>query len=165
MAGLFHDFLVLSTIDYTYSDYMKLINSPHALRIHDDIISYVSDSLMWMTCYNPGKRGMPKHKGLNMYGPTIIKADGAEVGWRVFRAWADLFSQGPKVIELTGNYILSEGGKRSGEYKQGLSVSRGRYEKIKVKRDVLVKQFKELAYNFHEVIEGGDEVFMLHLGI
>jgi len=161
MAGPFHDFLLLSRIDYDYTDYMKLINNRHALRIHDNLIHYIADTLRWITCYNPAKKGLPKHKGLNLYGPTIIKSDGAEAAWKVFRAWADLFSIGPKEIELKGYYILDEG-------EGGLEVVEergGQYEKLSFKRDEIMRQFKKVASYCREVSEGGEEVFLLHLGV
>jgi hypothetical protein len=161
MAGPFHDFLVLSLMDYDYADYMDHINTPSALRIHDDLINYIGDTLIWIPCYNPAQDGLPRHNGLNLFGPTIIKADGAEIAWKVFRCWAELFSNGPKKIQLTGHYILNPGQ----EELQVIEARGGPYEKLIFDRNAIVKQFNKLASYCYEVIEGGDEVFMLHLGI
>lgn len=67
MAGLNHDFLLLSTREHPYTDYLKWINHRKAILIHDDVLSYMQDSLNWITCYNPAHK-MKKHKGLNFYG-------------------------------------------------------------------------------------------------
>jgi hypothetical protein len=165
MAGLFHDFIVLSRMDYDYTDYMKLINHPEALHVHDDIIRYIGDSLVWVTCYSPGKNRMPKHKGLNLYGPTIIKKDGAETAWRIFRAWAELFACGPEELEITGSYIVTGEEENAGSGYQVTAVDSGSYEKIRISRDRLVGQFQKLAAYCYEVIEGADDVYLLHLGI
>ena len=148
-------------MDYKYTDYMKLVNKRYALRIEDDLLHYIGDTLNWITCYNPGKKGLPKHKGLNWYGPTIIKSDGAETAWRVFRIWADLFALGPKEIELTGYNILDKG--KGGQ--EVVEKRRGHYEKLRLKRDVIVRQFNKLASDCREVSESDDELFILHLGI
>src|SRR5688500_4352001 len=91
MAGLEHDFLLLSTREHPYTDYMKWINHRNAIRIDDDIMHYMQDTLNWITCYNPAQK-MRKHKGLNSYGPTVIKEDGAVDAEKLFTTWADLFS-------------------------------------------------------------------------
>ena len=165
MAGLFHDFIVLSRKDHDYQDYMKLINYPEALQVHDDIIHYIGDSLMWITCYSPGHKEMVKLKGLNLYGPTIIKKDGAETAWRIFRAWADLFACGPYELELTGSYVVTEGDEDAGSDCRVAAVDSGSYEKIRIVRDALVEQMSALASYCYEVIEGDDDVYLLHLGI
>jgi hypothetical protein len=82
MAGLNHEFLLLSREQYPYAEYMQWINNPKAIHLHDDLMHYLDDSLRWITCYNPAKR-MLRHKGLNFYGPTVIKSDGAVVLQRV----------------------------------------------------------------------------------
>jgi hypothetical protein len=102
MSGLNHDFLLLSVREYAYGDYMKLINHPKAIHIHDDVMDYLHDTMNWITCYNPARR-MMKHKGLNFYGPTVIKKEGAANAAQIFTAWASLFAVGPKRIKLIGD--------------------------------------------------------------
>src|SRR5215203_2718614 len=100
MAGLNHDFLLLSTREHPYTDYMKCKNHRKAIRIHDNVMNYMQDTLKWITCYNPAHK-MTKHKGLNFYGPTVIKKDGAVDAENLFTAWANLFSIGPMRIKIT----------------------------------------------------------------
>jgi hypothetical protein len=154
MAGIHHDFLLLSSREYSYTDYLKWINNPGALQVDDDVLTYIQDTLSWITCHNPARR-MTKHKGLNFYGPTVIKKDGATDAASIFGAWANLFSAGPKSIELTGNYGWIEG-----ENKET-----GSYSKIYMDRDAIVEIFKELANFSRQVVESNDELFILHLGI
>lgn len=101
MAGLNHDFLLLSACEHRYTDYMKWINHPNAIQIHDDVMHYMEDSLNWITCYNPAKK-MTRHRGLNFYGPTVVKSDGAADAEAVFNTWATLLSTGPMSYKLTG---------------------------------------------------------------
>lgn len=101
MAGLNHDFLLLSAREHRYTDYMKWINNPDAIQIHDDVMHYMEDSLNWIRCYNPAQK-MMAHLGLNFYGPTVIKSDGAVNAEAVFAAWAILLSKGPMSYKLTG---------------------------------------------------------------
>jgi hypothetical protein len=62
---------------------------------------YMGDSLNWITCYNPAQK-MMAHRGLNFYGPTVIKSDGAVDAEAVFATWASLLSMGPISYKLTG---------------------------------------------------------------
>lgn len=101
MAALNHDFLLLSDREHRYTDYMKWINHPNAIQIPDDVMDHMEDSLNWITCYNPAQK-MMTHRGLNFYGPTVIKSDGAVDAEAVFSTWATLLSTGPIGYRLTG---------------------------------------------------------------
>jgi len=101
MAGLNHDFLLLSATEHRYTDYLKWVNHPTAIQIHDDVMHYMEDSLNWITCYNPAQK-MMTHRGLNLYGPTVIKSDGAVDAEAVFTIWAGLLSIGSMSYKLTG---------------------------------------------------------------
>jgi len=152
MAGLFHDFLLLSKDEYPYRGFGKLYNSPEALHIHDEHLRYLYDSLLWIPCHNP-EIEMNDHMGLNLYGETIIKKDGAIVAGKIFRAWAKLFLCGPEIIELTGNYTF--------EAEEG----EGYYEKLKINRNSFVETLEILISYCKEVIVSEDNKFILHIGI
>src|SRR5262245_41129438 len=154
MAGLHNDFLLLSSREHAYTDFMKWINSPLAVQIHFDVMNYIQDTLNWVACYHPAGK-MVKHTGLEFYGPSIIKSDGAIVAGKIFTAWADLFSNGPKEIKLTGAYGWIE----------GESKETGHYSVIKADRDEIIEGFKKLAGLSKQVIDSNDELFILHLGI
>lgn len=154
MAGLNHDFLLLSSQEYSSSNLSQWINSPKAILIHDDVIRYIQDTLNWITCYNPGRK-MTKHKGLNLYGPTIIKSDGAPRAEKVFTAWAMMFSNGPKKIQLTGAF----------EWVEGDNIESGHYSKIRADRDEMAAKFTELANYAKKVAGSKGELLILHLGI
>lgn len=140
VAGLNHEFLLLSREQYPYTEYMQWIDNPMALRLHDDLMNYLNDSLRSITCYNPAKR-MLRHKGLNFYGPTVIKSDGAVVLQKVLSGWVEVFSSGPKRINLNGPSV------------------------IKIDRDVVVKTLRSLSDYAESVRKSGDELYILHLGI
>ena len=86
---------------------MRWVNHGNAVRIHDDVMHYMQNTLNWISCYNPAQK-MVKHKGLNFYGPTVIKGDGAVHAEKLFTTWATRFSMGPKIINLTGAYGWTE---------------------------------------------------------
>lgn len=153
MAGLNHDFLLVARKEYEYSEYMNFINDPNAIQIHDDLLGYVADTLKWIPTYNPAKS--EKCVGLCWYGPTVIKSEGAKIAARIFRAWAELLSCGPKKIQLTGSWGVEE----------GRPSSEGEYEKLKVDRDGMVRKMKALAAIADQVGESKDELYILHLGI
>ena len=56
MAGLFHDFLLLSLTEHPFTDYSSFINDPGAVQLHDDLIGYFIDALNWIPSYNPGMK-------------------------------------------------------------------------------------------------------------
>jgi hypothetical protein len=99
--GLNHDFLLLSAHEHRYTDYLKWINHPTAIQIHDDVMRFMVDGLNAITCYNPARK-MMTHRGLNFYGPTVIKSDGAADAQAVFSVWATLLSKRPSSDKLTG---------------------------------------------------------------
>jgi len=117
-------------------------------------MSYIRDTLTWVTCYNPAKK-MTKHNRLNFYGPTVIKSDGAIIAGRIFAAWASLLSNGPRRITLTGDYGWIE----------GESPESGKYSAIKADRDEVVERFKRVANFSRRVVESRNDLFILHLGI
>lgn len=154
MAGLNHDFLLLSTREHQYTDYMGWINHPDAILIHDDLMHYMQDTLAWITCYNPANK-MVRHKGLNFYGPTVIKKDGAVEAQKVFTTWATLFATGPKRIKLTGPY----------GWVAGKSKETGSFSTIKFNRDEIVEKLRTLAKYSKSVANSKGELFILHLGM
>lgn len=156
MAGLNHDFHLLSLAEYSYFDWRKFYHRPDALLIHDDIIIYLNDTLKWIICHNPAYKSLPKLEGLALYGPTIIKKDGAVVAQRVFRNWTTLFANGPKRLRLTGGYGWIEG--------KSIEAT-GKYSVIKADRDDLVRKLNILADWSKQVVESKGKLFILHLGI
>jgi len=151
MTDLHHEFLLLSREQYPYAEYMQWINNPKAIHLHDDLMHYLDDSLRWITCYNPAKR-MLRHKGLNFYGPTVIKSDGAVVLQRILSGWSEIFSSGPKRINLTGPYERREG-------------ETGSHTVIKLDRDVVVKTLNRLSNYAQSVSQSEDKLYILHLGM
>ena len=156
MAGLDHDFLLVSRDEHDSDDYLELINSPQAVLLHDDLVSYMSDTLKWIPCYLPrGKNNLVAYEGLNFYGPTIIKDDGASAAQKIFTLWADLFSNAPRNLKLTGQFSWIE----------GKGVDSGKYAVIKAKRDEVVKSLRQIADFAKEVESSNGKLFILHLGI
>lgn len=94
MAGLNHEFLLLSRSEHPYENYLRWLHHPTAIRVHDDILSYLSDTLKGVVCYNPGNK-MTKHIGLNWYGPSVIKHDGALLLKQIFVNGESLFGNVP----------------------------------------------------------------------
>ena len=157
MAGLNHDFLLVFRDEHDYDDYWELTNSPQAVLLHNDLVFYINDSLKWIQCYIPrGKNDLLACEGLDFYGTTIIKDDGAEAAKKIFTSWADLFSNAPQNLELTGNYqwLVNNGGANTGNY----SV-------IKAERDKLVESLRQIAGYAEEVENSNGKLFILHLGI
>ncbi|MEM6256372.1 MAG: hypothetical protein AAF821_25955 [Cyanobacteria bacterium P01_D01_bin.156] len=152
MAGLNHDFLLLSRQDYSESDYNSLINDPRAMQIHDDVVRYIGDSLTWIPTYNPAKK--QEGFGLCLYGPTVIRMKGSAQASAIFSAWTNLFLLGTPSLTLTGAWTEIEGKSETGNY-----------EKIILQRDELVDKLQTIGKYAKQVEESNDNYFLLHLGI
>ena len=100
--GLNHDFLLLDRVRDGEWEQLRFIHDPRAIHLHDDFVRYMEDTLAWIPTTNPA-RGEP-HRGLCMWGPTLIEAEGASVAERVFGGWAELLAAGPPRLGLTGGF-------------------------------------------------------------
>jgi hypothetical protein len=159
-VGLVHEFLLVpkNKLDSFYDDYVWDESGFNAeksgvtdyIEVDDDLIQYVMDSLNWIPSYNPSKT--ESGFGLNYYGITLIRQDGALVAKNIFNSWADLFSHGPDVLELRGSFSWEDDNLESGSY-----------ETLKFARNDLVGIFRKLALYAEEVLIG--ELNLLHLGL
>lgn len=153
MPGPYHDFLLLSSKEHRFSDYMHFINDPRAISLEDDLIRYILNTLEWIPTLNPAKGNEPC-KGLCCYGVTVIDGQSAPIAASIFEAWAELFSLGPETLSLTGGYIIDDG-----------TGSRGGYEKLSFPRDETVDALRQIANHAKQVVKTKDEYFILHIGI
>ncbi|MCB2300827.1 hypothetical protein [Clostridium tagluense] len=134
-------------------DYLTLENASNLTFLHDDIVQYIHDTLIWIPSINPAmnyERGL----GLNNYGITLFDKEGAEVILKIAKAWADLFTYGPSTLNLTGSYgwITDDNG-----------ILDGDYERFNINRDELVNRFRKLQLFSEKVIS--NKYFILHHGI
>jgi hypothetical protein len=91
-----HDFLLLDQDVDGQTEFVRFAGDPRGVRLHDDLIQYMVDTLAWIPTTNPSRRHA--HRGLCLCGVTIIDTAGAAVAERVFPAWADLFAAGPPIL-------------------------------------------------------------------
>jgi hypothetical protein len=150
--SLDHDFFLVSADEHQPSDYARFIGNRDALHVHDDLLRYMSDALAWVPTLNPAKN---EHgTGLNLYGPTVILANGAPLAESVFRAWAQLFRLGPDELVLTGPWTTIEGDPRPGHYSQ-----------LSFPRAPVVNALERLADDCKRVGDSAGSCFLLHIGI
>ena len=156
MGGLKHDFHLLERSEFDYWDYSKIYNHPQAVQVHDELLRYINDSLKWIPCHFPQRRQeLRECKGLNLIGVTIIKEEGAAIAQAVFDLWADLFTHGPAVLELTGLWSWID----------GEPMESGRYETIVEDRNELVSSLRQIARYAKHVSESCGRFYVLHMGI
>ena len=152
MSGLYHSFQLVDRKSFDYSDYCKLISTQHPVKIHDNVIHYILDTLKWITSYNPATN--EEMTGLSLYGPTVVRKEGAHCALRIFSAWADLFSNGPSVLDLSGPYTWKNS-----------DPKRGNFTKVTVKRDEIVNALREVKDFLQKILDASDEIYLLHLGL
>ncbi|MGH4121584.1 MAG: hypothetical protein ACREV6_01400 [Clostridium sp.] len=155
--GLEHEFFLVTHDEYeemSYDgDYFSSEDSSNIILIHDDIIQYLHDTLMWIPSINPAMN-YEKGFGLNNYGITLFDKEGSEVIFKIAKAWADLFSNGPSTLKLAGNYEWITNDK---------CITEGYYKIIEVDRDELVESFRKIQLFSEKVIY--NKYFILHHGI
>ncbi|MGF1490334.1 MAG: hypothetical protein ACFBSE_24860 [Prochloraceae cyanobacterium] len=92
--------------------------------------------------------------GLFLYGATIIARNGAEIFYQVIESRANLFASWPPEFKFNGGLRISSDGKISDPMK---------FYKIKVKRNELVSNLRNLAGYAEQVKKGN--YYILHFGI
>jgi hypothetical protein len=157
-CAMLHEFWLLQATEWSYgeqNDIAFLRTHPTRITIPDDLIWYIHDSLEWVETVNPSNSKNWKGTGLNMYGPTIITESGAARLASILTVWADLFDNGPPILQLSGlwTYDTDEEGKKSS----------GKYNVITIERDIFVTTLRTLAEYAHKAQE--DNTFILHFGL
>lgn len=102
--GPYHNFILLDVEEYYQKGYLGFLQDERNINIADDLLRYFTDSLNWIPTLNPSGRERGHEKqgfGLNMYGPTLIMSDGAELGYRICKQWMKLFLLAPEQILLS----------------------------------------------------------------
>jgi hypothetical protein len=121
------------------------------VELHDDVIRYISDTLIWIPTFNPSTR--VEQAGLNVWGITAILRSGATTAAEIFGNWAALFDFGPDVVTLTGSYVLPDA-----------TDGNGHYEAITVSKPSTVGALRSLQQMCHQVANS-DAIWLLHEGI
>jgi hypothetical protein len=145
--SLDHDFLLLDCIIDRDVDLSQFVNDSRALKLHDDVVRYMTDTLVWIPCFNPSR--WEKCDGLNMWGVTLIREDGASIAQSIFRSWANLFASGPEVLNLQGNFDLEK----------------ERHDRFKLSRDDCVDTLNQIAGYLTQVQESKGNLTVLHFGV
>jgi hypothetical protein len=161
--SLDHDFLLLDRETDGEWELGRFIHDPRSVHLHDDLIRYMADALAWVPTFNPARR--EPHKGLCMWGPTIIEAEGAPVAERVFRAWADLFDLGPPVLALTGNFSWVVEGDAPPADAERATPLEGGYDRLEFDREEVVGVLRQLARHTERVRSAGGRLYLLHRGV
>ncbi len=148
-GGLYHDFLVIERDSYSHrhlKDYLQNIQ----LRLDDDFICYIYDTLKWLETLNPGRN--EPCRGLCLYGITIIEGDTLVKFINILSNWIAIFREAPEELELTGGYIYNED-----------NLNDGQYDKLHYHRDDLIDTLQQLIDLSQNAYNNGRT--LLHLGV
>lgn len=63
--GLNHNFLLIEKSDLLKNGYRQYFHSNNAVLLHDDLIDYIYDSLLWMPSIDDKGTPLNPQKGLN----------------------------------------------------------------------------------------------------
>ena len=152
MAGLNHDFYLISVTERKPEECAHFFEMDGGVTINDDNLSYMADSLNWIPTYNANLR--QKGTGLHWYGPpTVISLEGASITNKIFLAWAELFKLGPETLNLRGYYVLGD------------EDFDGYYDRLEIPRDEMVSKLSTIASYAQKIIDSDGQYFILHMGI
>ncbi len=153
--ALEHEFyLVPHTVDIRHF-WMERKNHPSVIDsvvIPDDFILYIIDTLNWVPSKNPASRATAPGKGLNYYGVTLFDAESAPALKGICTAWRDLFQYAPKMIELTGDFVMADG-----------TEQEGHYEKLVFNREEIIHCLDKMIAYSNRLVEG--DLYVYHCGI
>ena len=153
--AMLHEFVLLSKDDYdlrsvsSFYERVKQLRRGTYVELHDGLIHYVADSLLWFKSYNPSTR--KAQRGLNFWGVTVIRQRGAQSAADLFEAWAAVFENSPPTLRLTGPYSRTD--------------DREGYEALKYDRGATVRAFRKLSGMCRKASESRGKLFVLHFGI
>jgi hypothetical protein len=148
-----HYFFLVSSRNATPKDLRSFFGKSGDASLPDDLIHYIYDSLSWIPSFIPGSKMGPQN-GLDLYGVTAIKLDGAVVLKNVFEAWRDVFALGPDVITLTGHFTFETENDRVGDY-----------QKLCVDKAELISDLNGVIRLCDELMDSNEEKLILHTGI
>jgi hypothetical protein len=160
MSKMNHDFMLLSCTEHPIEDWGAWHHNPDAIKIQNDVLEYMADTLKWIPTYNPAKKC--PHQGLCWFGPTVILQPGAEIAAKIFSNWADLFRCGPEVLELTGQFGWQV---ENDPDMDGVLPNTATYEHLIFNRDELVANLRTLASYAARVQQTKGAHYILHMGI
>lgn len=147
MAGLYHDFCVIGKEEKNLFDFY---NKKDNIRIHDDWINYMYDSLSWLESTNPYENN-ELCRGLCLYGVTIIEGKSLLKFKNILSAWVLLVKEAPLEMTLTGYYIKTD------------ELNNGYYEQLKCNKNDLISRLKRVIILCDEAYN--DNKNLLHIGI
>jgi len=161
-VSLNHDFLLLDRNRDGEWALSRSIHDPRAIHLHDDFVRYMQDTLAWIPTTNPA-RGEP-HRGLCMWGPTLIETEGAGIAERVFRKWAELLTVGPPCLVLAGGFSWAAEDD-SPPVGERVTQLEGGYDRLEFDRDEVVGILGQLAEWCKQVRFGAGRLYLYHEGV
>ena len=149
--SLKHDFLLIEKQHLLNDGYMNHYHSSKALHLHDDFISYIYDSLEWIPAFNPSTNEF--QKGINRWGITVFEVEGAKKIRSIFSSWSALFSEGPEILNLEGEWTYYE--ESTDEY-----GDEGKYDRLILLRNEIVETLLEISSWANQIIESDGEFYI-----
>jgi hypothetical protein len=149
--SLLHNFHFTPATENEYVRYLDYCNLKPDASIHDNVIRYMNDTLLWVPSIHLSGGKLKRTQGLSLYGATTINNKGILMFNHVIDSWLKLFSESPKIFELNGGITVNA------------DNTVGDWYIFEVRRDDLVRELEILHRMGQEVLAGNHVI--LHLGI
>ena len=131
--------------------HIELAEHAEAVRLHDDLVTVLRDTLLFVPMENPAMRGQ-HHAGLNLYGPTNISLRGSATAAEILQGWCRILRAGPSTLTFTGQFCWLD----------GADPETGDYERFTFDRDSTVEALERLVVLLGRV---DDTMIVRHQGI
>ncbi len=149
----YHDFWLFREGERKYNEYSDMLGRNNApLRMPDDVICFLLESLRWVPTINPAASTWSGW-GINGYGPTIINHMGGEKLHEICTGWAQILSQGPEPLILSKGWVVPSQ-QLPRQWEPAL---------FKTSREKLAADLKQLAEYGQQAATGA--WYILHFGI
>jgi len=152
--SLLHDFSLVRAAEHPLQNYRAFLGVPGTVQVHDNLLSYLWDTLQWIPTFNPPS--LKTFAGLDRWGVTVIGHEGAAVSAAIFATWSNLFALGPDQLTLRGNWQFPENDDDAGD---------GQYARLHFDRAATVDALRRLSSLLDEVARSNAELYVLHIGI
>lgn len=153
--GLEHEFYCIPETNRYQRQYWEARKKYPEALVHDDVMRYINDTLIWIPCLHISGSKQKKTHGLSLYGITLIDQEGAAILGSIVDGWKGVFANGPSNFELTGNLKV----KRDGQVYDPME-----WRKIPVDRDILIENLTKIKA-FTEQVMNDENLVIFHFGI
>ena len=158
-----HQFILLDRREHSFSDGYPF-DHPEQVELPHYLVEYMSSSLRWIPTWNYSTTPTPQ-TGLNLYGTTEIRLNGAETCKGVIEGWLQIFKHAPTQFTVQApGYVIPwvDDGTEEGAHPEELAY----HELLKLDKTMVMNSLEAFSNLLQRLIQKQDDYhFVLHCGL